>query len=151
MLKKYATLALLGLAFCCGAFADDDSVRIPTRFGDLKTNDAFELTYKDKVIKPKTLVFSPSRVQSTFKLESSDVILLSADTGAACPGRYVFLTVSADGAKVTPEFGTCYDDQVSPQLVGQSIAFSMKKLGGKGSVRYIYERGVVFENGTPVK
>lgn len=133
------------------ACAESDTVTIPTRFGSLTTNADALLLFKSKVINPELAVLSNAYVLSTYKLDGTDVVLISQAAGTACPGQYVFVTVSKDGAKATPTFGTCYDDEVKPTVIDQSIAFSMKKMGGKGSSRYIYERGVVFENGKPVK
>ena len=142
------TLAIIASGTAC---AESDTVTIPTRFGELKTNADRLLQFKDKVLAPELAVLSNAYVLSTYKLDGADVVFISQAAGNACPGQFVFVTVSKEGAKATPTFGTCYDDEVKPTMVGQSIAFSMKKMGGKGSSRYIYERGVVFENGKPVK
>ncbi len=131
--------------------ASADPVSIPTRFGAITTNADAQLTHKGKALVPDVTIFSPTAVVQTFRLPSSDVVLVSQAAGTACPGQYVFVSVDATGARVSPTFGTCYDDPVQPTLVGESIAFSMKKMRGKGSARYIYERGVVFEDGKPLK
>ena len=133
------------------AFGQIEAVKIPTRFGELRTNADGEFQFKGKSVVPIVSIPSAAYVVSSFKLESSDVVLVSQASGTACPGQFVFVTVAAEGAKASPTFGTCYDDDVKLTQVGQTIAFSMRNLKGKGSTRYIYERGVVFEDGKPVK
>lgn len=133
------------------AYAQADDITISTRFGILKSNADNELQFKGKTIAPAITLSSSVYVLSTFKLGASDVVFVSQAAGNACPGQFAFVTVSAEGAKATPTFGTCYDDEVTPVQIGETIAFSMKKMGGKGSSRYIYERGIVFENGKPVQ
>lgn len=147
--RNSAIAALLGAAFVCNAFADP--VNISTRFGAIKNNADDLLEFKGKVLKPDVVVPSSAYVVNTYRLASSDVVLISQAAGNACPGQYVYVTVDATSAKVSPTFGTCYDDAIEPVLAGESIAFAMKKVKGKGSVRYIYERGVIFEDGKPVK
>jgi hypothetical protein len=152
MLNRHFKIAssFLAIAAAC-TFASADEVSIATRFGPLKTNADWELQFKGKPVAPAVSLVSSAYVLATYKLGSSDVVFVSQAAGNACPGQFAFVVVSAEGARATPSFGTCYDDEVKPVQVGESIAFSMKKMGGKGSVRYVYERGVVFENGKPVQ
>ena len=139
-------LAITALA----AQAQPDSVTIQTRYGILKTSADGDLQFKGKTLTPSVSLVSQAYVIKVFKLSSADVVLVSRAAGNACPGQYAYITVTAEGAKATPTFGTCYDDEIKPDMVGESIAFSMKGLRGKGSTRYIYERGIVFENGKPL-
>ena len=144
--------ALIAVAIVVvNAPAQADPVTISTRFGDVKTDGNGELQFKGKVVSPVVSIVSSAYVLATFKLQTSDVVFISQAAGNTCPGQFVYVTVTPEGAKSTPVFGTCYDDNIKPVQVGESIAFAMKKLGGKGSVRYIYERGVMFEDGKPVK
>lgn len=122
------------------AFAQFDTVKINTRFGELTSGEYGELAFKGKIIAPEVAVASKAYILSTYELEDFDVIFISQAYGTACPGKFVFVTVSSEGAKASPIFGTCYDDgDVEPVQIGETIAFSMKELGGKGGVRYIYE------------
>lgn len=146
-LRLASFIALLALA----SQAMADPVTINTRFGPLKNNSEDTIEFKGKVVVPEITVPSTAYVVGTYKLASGDVVLVQQPAGNACPGQYNFISVDATGAKASPTFGTCYDDEIKPTQVGDTIAFSMKKRGGKGSVRYIFERGVVFENGQPVK
>jgi hypothetical protein len=149
-INKFVIAALFYAA--SGSPAVADQVTINTRFGIIKSNQNQLLSLKGKPISPEVEIFSQSYVIATFKLAKSDVILVSQAAGNACPGQYLYITIDADDARVTPTFGTCYDDEINPVKIGDStIAFSMKKAPGKGSVRYIYENGVVFENGKPIK
>lgn len=137
-------MAVVGTAYA-------DPTTISTRFGPIKNNADNLLEYRGKTLKPEVFVPSAAYVVRTFKLSGSDVILVNQAAGNTCPGQYTYVTVDATSVKVSPTFGTCNGDIVEPVQIDESIAFSMKKLGGKGTSRYIYERGIIFEDGKPVK
>lgn len=146
---KNALIAISIIAASTPALAENISIK--TRFGTLTTDSNFQVQYNGKKLSPAVDIVSSAYILSTYKLKNSDVILVSQADGNACPGQYAFIVVTADGAHATPPFGTCYDDDIKPTRSGESISFSMKKLEGKGSVQYKYERGTVFENGKPVR
>jgi hypothetical protein len=147
--SRFPAVLVVSLALAGSAVAEP--VSINTRFGPIKTGADDLIQFKGKTLKPDVAVPSSAYVVATFKLSSSDVVLVSQAAGNACPGMYAYITVNATSANVSPTFGTCYDETVDPVQVGESIAFSMKKIKGKGSVRYMYERGVIFEDGKPLK
>ena len=147
--KFFAIISLIAAIGITQAQADE--VKIQTRFGELKTNKDGDLLFKGKVIAPAVNLVSSAYVISSYKLAASDVILVSQAAGNTCPGQFAYVSVAADAAKASPAFGTCYDDDAKPVQNGEVLTFTMKKLGGKGSTKYVYENGVVTENGKPVK
>src|SRR5262245_22316401 len=93
-------------------YSQDDIVRIPTRFGELKTDSEGTLQFNGQSLRytprsPEVGMFIGDEVIATYKLDSSDVVLIHQQGGTSCPGRFVFVTISQQGAKVTPYFGTC--------------------------------------------
>jgi len=128
--------------------AQTTALSIPTRFGELQTNGDAELQYKGQVIPPGILVPERSSIVATYKLASSDVLLIKQVTGGeGCPGLYVFVTVSASGAVSTPEFGTCAAEAIHPVQEGQTISFTMTSLEKHSAVRFTYDQGSLLEDG----
>lgn len=152
-MRNKCLVAIATLVFTNIGLAQSDEVNIPTRFGELKANKDGDIQFKGKTVLPKVNVVDFSfDVKSNNKLTNSDVILVSQGTGNTCPGQFAYITVTADGAKATPTFGTCYDDYfVQPVQNGEILTLTMKNLGGKGTSKYVYEKGVVTKNGKPVK
>lgn len=127
-------------------------VIVPTRFGTLRNDGADgRLTFNGVLVRPDTYVQVSSYVIGVYELREADAVLIAQDSGNVCPGNFSYITTSADGVQVSPRFGTCYDEDVKPVQVGESIAFSMTNVGKKGSTPFVYEHGVVFQNGKPVK
>lgn len=123
---------------------------VQTRFGELKTNDDAELLFKGQVIPPGIILPDASGIVAGYKLDGADVFLIRQLTGGdACPGLYVFLTVKADSATATPEFGTCHAETISPEQEGQTISFSMTNLEKHGKTRFTYDHGTLLEDGKP--
>lgn len=145
---KTLPLAMLAALLSFGAAAQ---VSIPTRFGALSTNKDDALTFKGRVLAPEVAVPSEAYVIQTFAMQGSDVVLVTQAAGSACPGQYVFVTVTSTSAAVSPVFGTCYDDMSQPVLQGQVISFTQPKVKGKGVVKFTYTAGTVYEDGKPVK
>lgn len=138
----------LGLSGALTAHAAGTPLK--TRFGELKTNDDAELLFQGKVIPPGIILPDASSVIGTYKIEGADVFLIRQVTGGdSCPGLYVFLTVKADSAIATAEFGTCHGEAVTPTQEGQTISFSMTNLEKHGQTRYTYDHGILLEDGKP--
>lgn len=151
MLHHSLLIGFCAVGALAAAPACADEVTVQTRFGVLKTNAYGDFQFQGKTVAPAVNVMSSAYVISSYQLRTSDVVFVSQAEGNLCPGRFTYIAVTERGARATPTFGTCYDDDVTPVQAGESIAFSMKKMGGKGSVRYTYERGIVFENGKQVR
>ena len=147
--KHFVAVAFIAAMSIC--HAQSDQVRIPTKFGEMRTNENGDLQFKGKTIAPTVNLPSSAYVIATYKLPASDVVLVSQPAGNACPGQYAYITVSPEAARATPTFGTCYDEDVKPVLNGESLSFTMRNVGSKGSSKYVYEKGIVTENGKPVK
>ena len=144
-------LAIACFAAASVSQAQSEEVKIPTRFGEMKTNKNGDLQFKGKTITPTVNLVSSAYVIATYKLATSDVVLVSQAAGNTCPGQFAYITVTTEVARATPAFGTCYDDGVKPVQNGEALTFTMKNIGNKGSSKYTYEKGVVTENGKPLK
>lgn len=144
MSKLYLCMALL-LASGTLAQANQGSFIIDTRFGSLKTASDSSLLHNQRAINPRVSVPSPASVISIHRLANADVILIAQPTGANCPGKYVFLTVTAAGSKVGQPFGTCFDDNPRPIQKGDTIMLLLRRADGSGVNQYFYENGAVRE------
>lgn len=144
MSKLYLSMALL-LASATLAQANEDSFSIDTRFGSLKTAPDSQLMHNGRALSPRLSVPSPASVVSIHRLANADVILIAQPTGPDCPGKYVFLTLTATGSKVGQPFGTCYDDNTRPMQKGESIILLLRRADGSGANQYFYENGAVRE------
>ena len=130
-----------------------DARPIPTRFGPLAYDSERALMFRGKRVSPR-LAYDPYAIASPiakFNLQDSDAILFQQSKGNSCPGNFVYVTVSVQGAKVTSNFGTCYDENIEPIQEGQSISFSMPNAGGKGNTTFVYRGGIVSKNGQAVR
>lgn len=126
---------------------------ILTRFGNLTSGEDGQLIFEGTPVSPKVLYESSAFYTPIKKFEvgGSDVILFQQAQGNSCPGNYAYVTVSAEGAVATNNFGTCYDASIEPVQSGNSIKFSMPNLGGEGISTFIYESGAVLVNGQPIE
>jgi hypothetical protein len=89
-------------------------------------------------------------LNSTFRLPDADVVLIQLDGGNSCPGKFNFVSVTKDGVTVSPDFGTCYDDEIHPLQSNDTITFKMHSPGARSLVTYQYKGGEVYENGKKI-
>lgn len=150
MSKLYLCMALW-LASATLAQATEDSFSINTRFGSLKTAPDTQLMHNGRALSPRLSVPSPASVVSIHRLANADVILIAQPTGPDCPGKYVFLTLTATASKVGQQFGTCYDDNPRPMQKGESIIVLLRRADGSGATQFFYENGAVREVRRPSK
>lgn len=122
---------------------------IPTRYGKLTSSVDGLLTFKGRPVQAQVLYDGSASNYPVghFKIGQSDVILFQQAQGRACPGNYAFVTVTAQGAKGTKNFGTCYDESTDPVQSGETVTFSMPNPGGRGTSTFTYKGGSVFKNG----
>lgn len=88
-----------------------------------------------------------------YTIENNDVVLLMETTGGtACPAKYFFATITTPNgnAQISPQVGNC-SDLASPVQQAAKIILTMPKMSGKGQDKYVYENGVISENGKIVK
>ena len=67
------------------------------------------LLFKGKPVSPAIEGNNGLDIVANYEIGQSDVLLLQDTGGTACPALFRFITVSAAGVRVTPEFGTCSD------------------------------------------
>lgn len=150
---KIGTLAaMVYLASTSFAFAQSE-VRIKTRFGDLTTNKFDELVWRGKVLKPTISVISMAYFVKSFTFSThTDLVLIQTGQSQSCSGKYVWLMVQNKPlVKITPEFGTCYDEALEFEELPWGVSFWMTNLGGKGKTQYLVTTlGDLKENGRPV-
>jgi hypothetical protein len=127
------------------AQANEDIFSFDTRFGTLKMAPDSQLLHNGRALSPRIIVPSPASVISIHRLASADVFLIAQPTSADCPGKYVFLTITAAGSKVGKPFGTCYDDYPRPMQKGETIILLLRRADGSGVNQYFYENGAVRE------
>jgi hypothetical protein len=97
-----------------------------------------------------TLRFNDS-FKNKYSFSDRDVILVNDGTSATC-AMYFFVTVESkptETASLTPTFGTC-DDGPKVTQNGNKIILIMKDMKGKNK-KFVYENGVVTNNGVRVK
>lgn len=149
----YAIPVVISLVFAGGYSVAADSGSFSTRYGTLAFGANGVLAFKGRPISPEVTYdkFAIETPVARFSVGTSDIFLFQQSKGNSCPGNFTFVTVTADGAHATKNFGTCYDDNTQPILSGDSISFSMPGIGGKGKSIFVYKAGVVTHNGRPIK
>jgi hypothetical protein len=130
--------------------------------GLVSAKDVTKLSSGDLVIDEATVTFKGKKVpvaedsmyvsvQEKYKIDNKDVVLISQGSGGnACPATYFFLTVEGDTAKKSVEFGTCSDIPKIKQE-GNTVVLTMPKMQGKGMAKYVYDNGIITENGKVLK
>lgn len=144
-MKKILALTLVAIAATATA-----AETIATRFGQLKTDEYdTELSYKGKSIAQGN---NSIRLVKKFQVGDSDVLLMQDNGGTACPALYLFVTVSASGAKASEEFGSC-NEVASVTQEGDAINVTMpgfkmvngvyKQSGEKTKCSFSFKSGAV--------
>lgn len=128
------------------AFADE----MATRYGKLSTNADNFLLFNGKQIKPDIQGNNSLSLVGLFRVDDVDVVLVQDNGGTACPAFFQFVTVSASGATQSAGFGTC-SDLIKTTQDGNTIVVTMPRMKGKGYAKYVFQKGVVKENGKVVK
>jgi hypothetical protein len=143
-LKAFMIMALL--AWQSIVIAEE----IETRFGNLATNDHNFLLFEGKLVKPEIQGNNSLSFLKVFKIGNADVVLVQNNGGTGCPALFHLVIVSSVGIQQSPEFGSC-SDLVEYKQTGSVLSLSMPKMRGKGKTKYIFENGVLKENGKIVK
>ncbi|WP_139217234.1 hypothetical protein [Collimonas sp. OK607] len=139
-----------GSLLCASAFADDQTT-LTTRAGKLSiTGDAGNVSlFLDR----KKLTTETDSMGMSFKnkfvLNDKDVVLVADGVSATCQLNFFVTVASKSDVKISPSFGTCDD---GPQVIqsGARIMLRMKDEKGR-KVKYIFENGVISENGKILK
>lgn len=136
-----------------------------TRFGLVSVReDDMRLLFKGKPVTPAIEGNSSLSIVAHYEIGTSDVLLLQNTGGTACPALFHFITVSAAGVRVTPEFGTCSDiiyptfnekTGVTVAIVGFSgssePAAQQKKAAMTKTIYRLQPNGQLTENGKPAR
>jgi hypothetical protein len=104
MSKRTAGVALLLLLSASGMAAAEE---MSTRFGQLSIKDERMLLFKGHPLNPEIQGNNSLNFVKKLSMGATDVILLEDVGGTACPELYYLISVTADGARPTPEFGSC--------------------------------------------
>jgi len=146
--KSNVVLAVSAVAFI--VLTANAAETISTRFGQLKTDEYdIDLSYKGKSIAQGNNSIS---LIKKFQIGDSDVLLMQNNGGTACPALYLFVTITASGAKVSEEFGSCNEVSNTAQE-GEAINVTMpgfkmvngvyKQSGEKMKCSFSFKSGVV--------
>ncbi|MFJ2990707.1 hypothetical protein ACIPF8_22820 [Collimonas sp. NPDC087041] len=151
MISILRNFLFLATALLVGSVFADDNTTIATRAGKLSiTGDAgnVSLFLDRKKLSTETDSLRMS-FKSKFVLNDKDVVLVADGVSATCQLNFFVTVVSKYDVKISPSFGTCDD---GPQVIqsGARIMLNMKDEKGK-RVKYIFENGVISENGKVLK
>lgn len=126
---------------------------IITWYGQLVNNYDNMLSLDGRTVEPQVLYdgTDETSVIGEYKIGSSYIVLFLQSINKDCPGNFVFVTVTEDGAIASKNFGTCIDDMSKPIQNGNSISFEMPNLDGNGKSTFTYEAGTVLQNGMPIE
>lgn len=134
--------AVIFKSTCC-AEARDRSFSISSQHGPIEFRWG-KLFFRGAATPHQWDVFSEGQIAYRTTFGNTDVILLNTGFTAACPGQYVYLTVTASGVKPTDSFGTCVETEVKPIAKDNRITFEMPTLEDNDRiVEYTYSSGRV--------
>jgi hypothetical protein len=122
--------------------------KVKTRYGVLSVREEDNiLLFKGKPVAPAIEGNSSLSIVANYELGKSDVLLLQNNGGTACPALYRFITISAAGLQVTPEFGTCSDIIYPTSDLKARITVAMVGEKGKTKTIFQYVNGAVMQGG----
>jgi hypothetical protein len=162
MLKLVTTLAVVFTAGVCAFAQTQQSQDVATRFGVLSVNSDKMLMFKGQPLSPPIEGNNSLDLGTVMSIGAADVVFVTDNGGTACPALFYFVTLTRTGAKATPAFGTC-SEFATVKRKGDSISVTMSGFLGPFEPRsaqrraarqrhvFIFRRGVVTENGKPVK
>lgn len=139
----------------------DSSQSVTTPFGTLSISDEKKLLFNGVPTDPVLEGNSNLSFLDKKSLNGQSVILVQNTGGTACPATFTFVQLSAAGAKLSKEFGTCSDlyqlEQVGgkltltlPGFTGPYEPESAQQQATKKKVIYTLEGGVLSEDGKPM-
>jgi hypothetical protein len=148
-LKK--TIALITMIFAATTAIADNT--IATRFGPMKAGEFGAVSYKGKEV---TAGNNSLVLIKKVQIGDADVFLFQDNGGNWCSTLYRFVTVTASGAKVSEDFGTC-NGQTNVSQDGENVRVDIpgcKYVAGgscaagseKTKCSFIYKAGVVTQS-----
>jgi hypothetical protein len=140
--------------------SSDEQVR--TRFGTVKFDDNDKLRFRGRLVQPGIETSRTLDLTVVYNRADSDVVVVTASDGIACPYRYYFVSVSKSGATVSNEVGTCAkaDDMRSDRhsvtltmqgFLGPFEPEAQRKKAFKEKHLIVFQDGAVTDNGKPAK
>lgn len=141
-----------------------DENAVKTRFGviSVRAEDNL-LLFKGKPINPAIEGNNSLSIVANYEMGKQDVVLVQNNGGSACPALFQFLTITASGIRVSPEFGTCsdiiyptVDDKGGVNVAMPDFSGPFEPTPKQTQVRlstkvFRYLGGQLFENGKVVK
>lgn len=137
---------------------------VKTRFGVISVRpDDNLLLFKGKPIAPAIEGNNGLSIVANYEMGKQDVVLVQNDGGSACPALFRFLTITASGVRVGPEFGTCTDiiyptlddkggvNVAMPDFSGPFEPASKQPPARLSTKVFRYLGGQLFENGKVVR
>jgi hypothetical protein len=162
MPNKTIIAAALFLFLCPIAFSQNSDESVHTRFGTVSFDDNGHLRFRGRLVQPGIDTSRTLDLTTVYNLADSDVVVVSAMDGIACPYTYFFVSVSKAGATVSKESGTCAkaddmrSDRHSVTLVmqgflgpGEPPAQRQKAFKEKHII--VFRDGQVTDNGKPTR
>lgn len=140
-------LILSAAMLCVMSLSQAESLKV--------TSGVFEMNEQTLTFNGKKVAVSEDamsfHVEGNYKVKDTEVVLFFQPTGGnGCPGTYFFVTVDKTGAKKSAMFGTC-SDLVKVKQSANNLIVTMPNMNGKGLSKYIYDGGLVTENGKLLK
>lgn len=139
--------------------------KVKTRFGVVSVREEGKLLlFKGKPVSPAIEGNNSLNIVAHYEMGQSDVLLLQDNGGTACPALFRFITVSASGVRMTPEFGTC-SDLIYPTWDSKTGTVTVAMSGFRGpfeseaekqkaymtKTEFRFANGQLTENGKSVK
>ena len=155
-------LAAFALALFLSTLEPGAAEAMSTRFGPLSINGQYVLLFNGRPVSPEVRGNSALNFVRKFAVGPTDVVLLEDVGGTACPELFFIVSVAADGARPTPEFGSCgellgvsqHGDDIMVTARGFQGPFeprAAQKRAARQKHVFVFRAGVVTENGKPVK
>lgn len=138
-----------------------------TRYGVVEVDtQSMRLLWQGKPLPASDLPAEEYRIVRHYEWGLSDVLLVQIAQGTACPAMFRFLTISPQGVRATPTFGTCSDlvypfmktdGQGTPYAVVRMVEFqgpfgseAAQHKAARTRVEYVFRAGRLTRNGKPV-
>jgi hypothetical protein len=136
----------------------DSSQSVTTQFGTLSVSDEKKLLFNGVPTNPVLEGNNDLSFLDKKSLNGQSVILVQNTGGTACPATFTFVQLSAEGVRLSKEFGTCSElyqlEQIGSKLTltlpgyaGPNEPEGTQQKAAKKKVMYTFENGVLSEDG----
>lgn len=132
---------------------------VETRFGSVSIGRNV-LMFRGKPVTPRVEGNNSLGLDKVLQVGASDDVIVRDNGGSGCPVMFWVVSVTAQSAKASPEFGTC-SEGADVSVKGNSVSLAMPTvatlaqmragLGDPGHMHvFIVTNSVVTDNGKPV-